>query len=116
MTTLVITSAGCLTPSIPIPPPDPSLMTFAITPASGVASFSYPATQNYIGSVVYVFNRDKGAGVIETARPDGSVGAPAPLPAAVGDAVVITFEHVDQTVSTCIRLRDGTQSSTDYCP
>jgi hypothetical protein len=33
----------------------------------------------------------------------------------VGDEVVVSFQRDDQTVSTCIRLREGSQSSTDYC-
>jgi hypothetical protein len=108
---------GCITPSIPIPPPDPGRMTFAVTVSgqSSTATFSYPPNINYVDSVVFVFNRDRGMGIIETARSDGSVGPTAPLPAALGEQVVVSFQREDQTVSTCIRLRDGTQSATDYC-
>ena len=109
--------AGCVTPSIPIPPPDPARMNFDVTivGTTSNAVFTYPPEQNYVDSIVYVFNRDRGTGIITTARPDGSVGPTDPLPAALGEQIVVTFEHDEQTVSTCIRLRDGAQSSTDYC-
>jgi hypothetical protein len=108
---------GCITPSIPIPPPDPGRMTFAvkIEGQDSTATFAYPPDINYVDSIVFVFNRDRGVGVIEAARSDGSVGPTAPLAAALGEQIVVTFQREDQTVSTCIRLRDGSQSSTDYC-
>lgn len=108
---------GCITPSIPIPPPDPGRMTFAVKVEGqdSTATFAYPPDINYIDSIVFVFNRDRGVGVIEAARSDGSVGPTAPLAAALGEQLVVTFQREDQTVSTCIRLRDGAQSSTDYC-
>jgi hypothetical protein len=108
---------GCITPSIPIPPPDPVLMTFVVTGdgASTTATFSYPADHNYVGSLVFVYNRDRGLGIIEATRPDGSVGPTQPVRAALGEQIAVTFQRDDLTVSTCVRLRNGTQSSTDYC-
>jgi hypothetical protein len=108
---------GCITPSIPIPPPDPSLMEFAVTGTGNdtTATFTYPANQNYRGSIVFVYDRDRGRGIIEAARPDGSVGPTQPVQAALGEQIVVTFQREDQTVSTCIRLRNGPQSATDYC-
>jgi hypothetical protein len=108
---------GCITPSIPIPPPDPGLMTFVVTGdgASSAATFAYPADTNYRESIVFVYNRDRGLGIIEATRPDGSVGPTQPVKAAIGEQIVVTFQREDQTVSTCIRLRNGAQSSTDYC-
>jgi len=109
--------AGCITPSIPIPPPDPELMTFEVTTTANdsSATFTYPANVNYVGSVVFVYNHDRGVGIIENTRPDGSVGPTNPVNAALGDQIVVTFQKEDQTISTCIRLREGAQSSTDYC-
>jgi len=108
---------GCITPSIPIPPPDPVLMTFVVTGdgAGSTATFSYPADHNYVGSVVFVYNRDRGLGIIEAARADGSVGPTQPVNAALGDQMIVTFEREDLTVSTCVRLRNGTQSGADRC-
>jgi hypothetical protein len=108
---------GCITPSIPIPPPDPGKMTFAIKVdgTRSTTTFAYPPDVNYIDSVAFIFNRDLGVGVIEVARPDGSVGPTAPLAAAVGHQIVVSFQREDQTVSTCIRLREGPQNANDYC-
>ncbi len=109
--------SGCVTPSIPIPPPDASRMTFQLTgdPGNTTASFSYPADVNYVGAVVFVYNRDRGVGVIEDAHDDGSVGPTAPLAAALDEQIVVSFQREDQTVSTCIRLREGMQDPTAYC-
>jgi hypothetical protein len=109
---------GCITPSIPIPPPDPAEMTFTFsgTGAVQLATFEYSANTNYIGTIVYVYNRDREVGIIEGAHSDGSVGPTAPVSAVVGDAMVVSFQRDDQTVSTCVRVRAGQQSSTDYCP
>lgn len=108
---------GCITPSIPIPPPDPGKMTFSVMVQgdSSTARFTYPPDINYIDTIVFVFNRDRGVGVIETAKSDGSVGPTAPVAAAVGEQIVVSFQRDDQTVSTCIRLREGAQNANDYC-
>lgn len=112
-----VASASCITPSIPIPPPDPARMVFTLMgdAANRSASFVYPPDVNYIGSVVLIYDRTKGHGIIEDAKADGSVGPTPAMRADVGDEVVVSFQRDDQTVSTCIRLRDGSQSSTDYC-
>jgi hypothetical protein len=109
--------AGCITPSIPIPPPDPARMEFHLTgdAANHVASFMYPPDVNYVDAVVFVYNRDLGVGIIQNANTDGSVGPTPGVRAEVGHQVVISFQRDDQTVSTCVRLREGHQSSTDYC-
>jgi hypothetical protein len=81
----------------------------------GEARFEYSASGSYQGATVYVFNRTTGTGVIDTARDDGSVGPTLPFPAALGDAVVVSFEREQQTVSTCVVIRQGRQSSADIC-
>ncbi len=120
LATLVIlagTLPGCVTPSIPIPPPDPALMTFSLQgmAPNTFASFAYPTHPTLVDAVVYVYNRDKGEGVIKAANADGSVGPTQPLRADLNDQMVISFQREDQTASTCVRLRDGAQSGTDYC-
>ena len=109
--------ASCVVPSIPIPPPDPMSMTFHISgdPGRTSAVFSYPPDDNYVDTIVFVYNRERGVGIIEAAHADGSVGPTAPVAASVGDQVVVSFQREDQTVSTCVRLREGTQSAVDYC-
>src|SRR5262245_38904007 len=104
--------AGCVTPSIPIPPPDPSLMEFTTTTdPNGIvvsASLRYPQTTAYIGGLVYVFNRSIGHGIIELVNSDGSIGPTTPVAASAGDQLVISVENDEQTVSTCVLLRTGT--------
>jgi len=114
---LVLGFAGCVTPSIPIPPPDPALMTFAVTVdgQTSTATFAYPPKADYGDAIVYVFNRDQGVGIIEQARPDGSVGPTRPVSAQVNEQIVVSFQLEDQTVSRCIRLRDGQQDPNNYC-
>jgi len=110
--------SGCITPSIPIPPPDPAKMVFEVDGIGGpdsTAVFSYPPDVNYEGALVFVFNRDRGTGVIQQANADGSVGPTQPLAAAIDEQLVVTFQRDDQTVSTCIRLRNGNQDPTNYC-
>ena len=110
--------AGCVTPSIPIPPPDPSLMVFTVTRdtagAITSASFEYPPTISYVGGVVYVYNRTTGHGIIETVKTNGMIGPTTPVGASENDQLVISVENDDQTVSTCVLLKEGTPSS--YCP
>lgn len=108
---------ACITPSIPIPPPEPSMMTFTLEGDVGnhTTTFEYPPNVNYQDAVVFVFNRDRGTGIIETARPDGSVGPTAPVRAELDEQIVVSFQRDDQTVSTCIRLREGPQNGLAYC-
>ncbi len=93
-------------------------MTFRVEGLGGPdshATFEYPPDAKYSEATVFVFNRDRGVGIIATATIDGAVETTNPVPADLGEQIVVTFERDDQTVSTCIRLREGAQSSTDYC-
>lgn len=114
---LLIVFAGCITPSIPIPPPDPSEMQFDITTTGSASSavFTYPATDAYKGGTVYIFDRANGQGVFQVSHADGSFGPTLALPATAGDQVVVSIENVEQTVSTCVVLQQGAQSSAHVC-
>jgi hypothetical protein len=109
--------AGCVTPSIPIPPPDPAKMTFhlSIVDTKSVAVFQYGPDQSYIGGVAYVYNLTKGNGVIQNCNPDGSVGPTLPFPAEAGNQVEVSVQTGTQTQSTCIVLREGSPDPTQYC-
>ena len=108
---------ACVTPSIPIPPPDPADADFTITTQDNAsfASMSYPADGNYVGATYYLFDHDNGGGVFHIANPDGSIDNLGPLPAVAGDQVVITIEGNEQTVSRCVVLRVGPQDPNTYC-
>lgn len=107
--------AGCITPSIPIPPPEPSNMSFAIDVEAGAATFRYGPEPNFSDAIVYVYNRTQRQGLITAARADGSVGPTQPFPAAAGDNVAVTFETPDTVVSTCVVVREGVPSIGEYC-
>lgn len=108
-------AAGCITPSVPIPPPEPEKMTFEHDPVSGTASFTFDPDGSYAFATVYVFNRDQGLGIIETARADGSVGPTRPFAAELGDHILVSFETEIQLSTTCVELRDGRSSSAFEC-
>jgi hypothetical protein len=106
---------GCVTPSIPIPPPEPEKMTFSRIEGGDTASFQYDPDPDYGLAVVYVFNRSRGIGVIDTARADGSVGPTQPFDAGDGDEVVVTFEADGELGSTCVRFAEGPSSPSREC-
>jgi hypothetical protein len=115
-TVLALALSGCLTPSVPIPPPEPEKMSFEVDLDIGAASFAYDPDPSYAFAVVYVFNRDQGIGVIDTARADGSVGPTESFAAVEDDQIVVTFEGSEGTIgSTCVLLSDGQSSSAREC-
>lgn len=100
--------AGCVTPSIPIPPPDPTRMMFdGVDGMDGSVTFSYPADSRYVDSTVFVFNQTQGLGVIASAHDDGSFGPTQAFSAIVGNQIIVSIQREDQTESTCVTLRDG---------
>ena len=108
---------ACVTPSIPIPPPDPSEMTFHLS-GVGVDTavvFTYAANGAYVGCYATVFDRNTGRSVGQLTESDGSVSPTLPLPATLGDNIVVSIECDKQTVATCIVLREGAQDPTVYC-
>lgn len=113
----VALGVSCISPTIPIPPPEPTAMTFTdLDPVAGVARFTYARQATYAGAIVYIFNRDAGEGIITTADPDdGSVGPTAPFPAVEEDEIVVTFEVEGQLASTCVRLRAGPSDASRRC-
>lgn len=110
---LALTS--CVTPSVPIPPPEPEKMVFAYDGMAGTATFTFDQDPSYGGAVVYVFNRNQGTGIIETAAADGSVGPTRPFAANLGDQVLVTFELDTQLSATCVEFQDGRSSSALEC-
>lgn len=107
--------SSCMTPTIPIPPPEPEKIAFEVDIDAGVARFTYDPFPSYANAIVYVFNRDQGQGVITTAESNGSVAPTAPFPGAAGDHVVVTFELDGDLGSTCVELQQGQSSSANEC-
>ena len=107
--------AGCITPSIPIPPPDPSEMRIPINAATGTATFSYGPEVNYAGALVYVYDRTREVGVIAHARADGSVGPSQAFPAGDGDNVSVSFQTADEVVSACVVIGTASPVPANFC-
>ncbi len=109
--------AGCITPSIPIPPPDPSEMMFHFSIDAGVskATFNYPANSEYCGGVAYLYDHVQHGGIIKDVNADCTTG-PMTMAATAGDAVDFTVQTHDQTISTCVLIQEGLQSPANYCP
>ncbi|MCP4449021.1 MAG: hypothetical protein GY811_27355 [Myxococcales bacterium] len=112
---LALSIQACVTPSVPIPPPSPEKVFFALDGDIGSATFRYDPDPSFARAIVYVFNRDVGQGIITTAEIDGSVSQTEPFPALEGDEIVITFETEYQLSSTCVTIRDGQSSSGFEC-
>ncbi len=112
---LCVGLSACFTPTVPIPPPSPTRMVFDIDTTGGTAVFTYDADASYSNAVVYVYNRDKGVGVITTAEADGSVAATQPFAGDAGDNVVVTFELDSQLGLTCVVLAQGRLSAANEC-
>jgi hypothetical protein len=110
---------ACFTPSIPIPPPSPDLMTFDVSAGSGsslsAATFSYPADSLYVGGIVFVYDQNLGDGVIEAANLDGSFAKTQPFSAVLGDQVIVTVQLKEQETSTCVILQNGHQNAGALC-
>ena len=112
----VLGLAGCITPSIPIPPPDPASMDFTVsTGTSTSAVLTYPATSAYRGGIAYVYNETLGTGIIQSCNPDGSIGPTEPTAASLGNQMIVSIQVGDQTQSSCVVLQQGQQDPTHYC-
>jgi len=114
---LLIGLAGCITPSIPIPPPDPAEMQFHLTTTDNVSSavFNYPPHDAYRGASAYVLDQRTNQGVFQLANDDGSIGPTLSLPAMLGDQIVVSIQNTEQTVSACVVLKEGAQDPNVYC-
>ena len=78
-------------------------------------TFTYPPTSTYANGTAYIFDRNTGQGVIQTATATGAIGPTMAFPATLGDNVVVTVQLEQETASTCIVLRSGLQDPNVYC-
>jgi hypothetical protein len=113
----LVLGAGCVSPTIPIPPPEPQAMVFTDEGATAPDTWTFaydPDTDTYADGIFYVFNRDLGAGVIHIAEPDGSL-APVQINGVEDDEIVVTVELEGQLGSTCVRLGAGRSDPSRRC-
>ena len=110
--------AACVTPVIPLPPPDPTRMTVALEATSkDRVTLGNPPTPALGGSYVFVLNVDASAGVIVRAQAVGSFQSP-PFAASEGHRLNLwTAQSPDDQPSevacAVLRLAAG---RLDRCP
>jgi hypothetical protein len=113
---------ACNAPSIPVPPPALTVA-FAsqelVAPDGGTTTV-WTATQSnpipLAGSArFYLFDLDKGSGIIQIANPDGTF-VTAPMEGDAGDRISIYYEtsEGDLSESVCLLLLEGPTSM--RCP
>lgn len=101
--------AACVTPVIPMPPPNPSLMQFnQVDPTKGEVLLSGDAGATQGGTLVFIFHPASGKGQIIQAAQDGSFASD-PIKAAEDDQLEIwstRFEAESEPSSVvCILVR-----------
>lgn len=113
----LVAASGCVVPSVPLPPPDPESITFALDTTSGQATYAAGPNPYWGGATVSILNKRIGKGVITTANGDGSVDPSPPFDAADGDPIVIHYELPleDQATAFCLILHDGPSSGLYRC-
>jgi hypothetical protein len=108
--------AGCFAPSVPVPPPEPANMTFALDGVAGTATYSANLGGDWARSWVSVFDDTTGKGVLDMSDASGHVGPTQPWRANDGDRVRIVFQREDGEQSgVCLILRGGPSSSANVC-
>ena len=113
---LVALAGACVTPTIPLPPPEPEAVSFELDTMTGQASFSYTIPRpEYGGARVFVEDETQGVGVIVTANPDGTVSPTPRFLAFDGDRVQITFKLGEDSAGICLILHPGPSSPANYC-
>jgi hypothetical protein len=119
VTTFVLLAAfvgGCFVPSVPVPPPSPSGMVFALDTSAGEATYTANLGGDWANSWVTVYDDTTGMGVLDRSDGTGHVGPTAPWRANDGDHVRVVFQRDDGEESgVCLILRGGPSSPANVC-
>jgi hypothetical protein len=105
-TTLLAGLFACVTPSVPLPPPLISSLSFAAAPAPGQVVVQGAPTARHANVRFYVYNRSKGDGAIAQAAADGSFKT-VPFLGAAGDNVQLYYDTPagERSEDTCVTLQ-----------
>jgi hypothetical protein len=110
---------ACNAPFIPVPPPGATFTTQLVTDGSGAqrtvwTAHGLPATHAALATF-FIFNENRGDGVITTARVDGTYDSP-PFDGNLDDRVQLSYQTPggDYSDSLCLLLREG--STPSLCP
>jgi hypothetical protein len=106
---------ACNAPSIPVPPPAVTVA-FAsqqVAVPGGETKTLWTATQSMpleiaAGARFTLFNQNRGAGVVQTANPDGTF-VTGPMEGDTGDRITISYETAegDPSEEVCLLLIEG---------
>lgn len=92
----LIAAGACVTPQIPLPPPDISIMGVTVAdPDREEIELSAPANDRTRGALVIVVNARTGDGVVTTAGADGSFRT-IPFVAAEGDRLGMFYKRAEE--------------------
>ena len=105
-TTLLAGLFACVTPSVPLPPPLISSLSFAQAPTAGQVVMQGAPTSRHANVRFYVYNRSKGDGAIAQAGADGSFTT-VPFLGASGDNVQLYYDTPDgdRSENICVTLQ-----------
>jgi hypothetical protein len=104
-TTLLAGVFACVTPSVPLPPPLISSLSFAMAPTAGQVVMQGAATSRHANVRFYVYNRSKGDGAIAEAAADGSFTT-VPFLGAAGDDIQLYYDTPggERSQDLCVTL------------
>jgi hypothetical protein len=97
---------ACVTPSVPIPPPQLTSLSFQPAPGgSNMVVIQGMPTPRHANVRFYVFNRSRADGVITKAGPNGAFTT-SPFPGAAGDTVQFYYDTADgdRSQNICTQL------------
>jgi hypothetical protein len=112
---LLVALGGCVTPSFPVPPPEPEAIVFSLDPVAGMATFRADPEPEWAFARVTITDTTSGYGVIVPAEANGEVLETPPFRAEDGDLILIEYELDDQAGGLCLILHDGRSSSEFRC-
>jgi hypothetical protein len=105
-TLLAAGAFACVTPSVPLPPPLISSLSFASGPSAGTVVMQGAPTSLHANVRFYVYNRSKGDGAIAQAAADGSFTTD-PFKGTAGDTVQLYYDKPDgeRSQEVCVSLQ-----------
>jgi hypothetical protein len=104
--TLLAGFFACVTPSVPLPPPLISALSFAQAPTPGLVVMQGAPTSRHANVRFYVYNRSKGDGAIAQAAADGSFTT-VPFLGATNDTIQLYYDLPDgeRSENICVSLQ-----------
>jgi hypothetical protein len=105
-TLLALGTFACVTPSVPLPPPLISSLSFATAPIAGYVVMKGDPTSRHANVRFYVYNLSKGDGAIAQAASDGSFTTD-PFLGATGDTIQLYYQMPggDLSETICVTLQ-----------